>query len=79
VARRRKNPAAVALGRRGGAAQVPKGFARMSKTAARQIQRAGGYARGIPALCRICGEELPSGRQARMHCLGPPAPRSWRD
>jgi hypothetical protein len=40
---------------------------------------AANHARSIPTPCPICGAKLPSGRQARMHCLGKSAPRSWRD
>jgi hypothetical protein len=41
----RKNPAAVALGRRGGKKKVPKGLATMSAEDRRKIQSAGGKAR----------------------------------
>ena len=75
----RKNAAAVELGRLGGRVRVPKGFATMDAKLAKKLQRAGGAARGIPTSCPICGKQLPSGRQARRHCLGPPTPRSWRD
>jgi hypothetical protein len=42
---KRKNPAAVALGRRGGKKKVPKGFATMDPEARKKIQAAGGKAR----------------------------------
>jgi len=41
----RKNPAAVALGRRGGKKKVPKGLATMSPEDRKKIQSAGGKAR----------------------------------
>jgi hypothetical protein len=41
---RKKNPAAVALGRRGGKKKVPKGFATMSPERALEIRRAGAKA-----------------------------------
>jgi len=41
----RKNPAAVALGRRGGKKKVPKGLAKMSPEERKRIQSAGGKAR----------------------------------
>ena len=75
---RRKDPAAVALGRRGGARQVPKGFATMNKKRARQLAAAGGAAGGIPTACPICGEEQTSRRKAHAHCLNKPV-GSWRD
>jgi hypothetical protein len=41
----KKNPAAVALGRLGGAAKVPKGTAKLSKEKRREIALAGVAAR----------------------------------
>jgi hypothetical protein len=41
----KKNTAAVELGRKGGAAKVPKGFATMSEVDRKRIQSAGGKAR----------------------------------
>ena len=41
----KKNAAAVELGRKGGAAKVPKGFAPMSELDRKRIQSAGGKAR----------------------------------
>ena len=40
----RKDPAAVALGRKGGKKKVPKGFARMTPAERKRIQSAGGRA-----------------------------------
>ena len=40
--------AAAKLGRKGGKAKVPKGFARMSRTNRRRVQSAGGKARWKP-------------------------------
>jgi hypothetical protein len=45
----RKNPAAVALGRKGGKKKVPKGLARMTREQRRKIQSAGGKARWASA------------------------------
>ena len=45
VMARRKNPAAVALGRRGGKKKVAKGLATMDKRLANRIRRAGAAAR----------------------------------
>lgn len=42
---KRKNPAAVALGRKGGMKKVAKGFARMTAEQRKKIQSAGGRAR----------------------------------
>jgi len=42
---RKKNAAAVELGRKGGAVKVPKGFATMSDEERKRIQSAGGKAR----------------------------------
>jgi hypothetical protein len=42
---KRKDPAAVALGRRGGKAKVPKGFAKMSPTRRAEIARKAAAAR----------------------------------
>ena len=42
---RRKNPAAVALGRRGGLKKVPKGFAKMSAKRRLEIARKAAEAR----------------------------------
>lgn len=41
----KKNPAAVELGRKGGRAKVPKGFATMTDEERKAIQSAGGKAR----------------------------------
>jgi len=41
---KRKNPAAVSLGRKGGLKKVPKGLAKMSAKKRREIQAAGGRA-----------------------------------
>ena len=45
MAKKRKNPAAVALGRLGGKAKVPKGLARMTKKRRAEIVRQGAAAR----------------------------------
>ena len=42
---KKKNAAAVELGRKGGAVKVPKGFATMSDEDRKRIQSAGGKAR----------------------------------
>jgi hypothetical protein len=42
---RKKDPAAVALGRRGGQRKVPKGLARMSDERRREIAQKGAKAR----------------------------------
>lgn len=41
---KRKNPAAVALGKLGGSKRVPKGLATMSEEKAREVRQAGAKA-----------------------------------
>ena len=45
MAKKRKNPAAVSLGRLGGKVKVPKGLARISKKQRSEIARQGATAR----------------------------------
>jgi hypothetical protein len=45
MAKKRKDPAAVSLGRRGGSVKVPKGLAKMSKKRRSEIARLGAAAR----------------------------------
>ena len=45
MAKKRKNPAAVALGRLGGKVKVPKGLARINKKQRSEIARMGAAAR----------------------------------
>jgi hypothetical protein len=46
MVKRRKDPAAVALGRRGGKRKVPKGFAMLTPEQRSAIARQGGLAGG---------------------------------
>jgi len=46
---KKKNPAAVALGRLGGAAKVPKGIAKLSEEQRKEIARKGVEARAKKA------------------------------
>jgi hypothetical protein len=57
---KRKNPAAVALGRRGGLARAANVRAGLKPVTGKAV--------GVPATCRKCGKSHQSGRKAAECC-----------